>query len=239
MTEEQDILQQMEDWGYLTLHKPHPESPGYRQLLVALRKQPTGMHFDPEKINLWLRDEYGLAEQTSLALTPLLHPSPELRRVCPGPIVLVDRKEKRVAFFTFGGTLNVIFGSGEIVCSFRSPAPILRMTEPPQDAAARLAVEVETLMGGVHARWGAEDEGYLERLAEVDPFQLYIGSIHTILARFEEHPMLQEEDPDLYELVQDEQRWLEETGQWPRRPPTLDSLLGPPGRPTSSSIRYQ
>ncbi len=227
MDGDQDILQTMEDWGYLPLHKLHPDSPGYRQLLVALRREPTGRHFDPERIRLWIRGEFGLAEWTTLTLKPLLVPLPELRRVCPGPIVLIDRKEKRVPFFTFGGTLNVIFGSGEIVCSFRSPAPILRVTEPPQDAAARLAVEVETLMGGVHAHWGAEDEGYLERLAEVDPFQLYVGSIHTILSRFEEHPKFQEEDPDLYELVRNERNWLEETGQWPRQPPTLDSLLGP------------
>ena len=197
-------------------------------MLVALRKRPTGMHFDPEEIRLWVRDEYGLAEWTTLALKPLLEPSPEPRRVCPGPIVLIDRKGKRVPFFTFGGTLNVIFGTGEVVCSFRSPAPILRVTEPPQDAAGHLAVEVEALMGEAHAQWGMEDEEYLERIAEVDPFRLYVASINTILARFEAHPMLQEENPDLYKLVRDEQRWLEETGQWPPEPPTTEALLGPP-----------
>ncbi|HEY75399.1 MAG TPA: hypothetical protein G4O00_04350 [Thermoflexia bacterium] len=229
MGEEQDILQRMEDWGYLALHKPHPGSPGYRQLLVALRKKPTGMHFDPEEIRLWLRDEFGLAEWTALALKPLLVPSSEPKRVCPGPVVLVDRKDKRVPFFTFGGSLDVIFGSGEVVCSFQSPAPILRVTEPPQDAAGHLAVEVEALMGEAHAQWGTEDEGYLERLAGVDPSLLYIASINTILSRFEAHPMLQEEDPELYKLVRSEERWLRETGQWPAEPPTLEALLGPSG----------
>ena len=141
----------MEDWGYLALHKPHPESPGHRQLLVALRKKPTGMHFDPEEIRLWIRDEFGLAEWTALAMKPLLVP-PEPKRVCPGPVVLIDRKGKRVSFFTFGDSLDVIFGSGEVVCSVQSPAPILRVTEPPQDAAGHLAVEVEALMGEAHVQ---------------------------------------------------------------------------------------
>ena len=227
MSEREDILQRMEDWGYLPLHKPHPHSPGYRQLLVALRRKPTEKHFDPEEIRLWLRDEYGSAQQTALALDPLLKPSPELKRVCPGPITLHDRKEKRVDFFTFGGTLNVIFGSGEVVCSFRSPAPIIRVAAPPEDGPSRMAVEAEALIGEIHARWGVEDEEYLRRLAEVDPFQLYLAAVNSMLARFEAHPTLQEGDPELHLLLHAEKDWLTETGQWPEDPPTLESLLAP------------
>ena len=130
-------------------------------------------------------------------------------------------------FFTFGGTLDVVFGSGEVVCSFRSPAPIIRVTASPDDAPSQLAVETEALMGEIHARWGIEDEGYLCRLAEVDPLQLYVAAVNSILARYEAHPALREEDPALHSLLRAEREWLIETNRWPGEPPTLESLLAP------------
>ena len=230
MNEIQDVLQRMEDWGYLPLHKPHPHSPGHRQLLVALRRRPTEKHFDPYEVQLWLRNEHGSAQHTALALDPLLKPSSELKRVCPGYIIIRDRKEKRVAFFTFGGTMNVVFGSGEAVCSFRSPAPIIRVTEPPEDGPSRMAVEVETLMGETRARWGREDAEYLRRLADVEPFQFYLAAVHSMRHHFEDHPALQEEDHELALLLRSEKEWLTASGQWPAKPPTLESLLAPERR---------
>jgi hypothetical protein len=35
---EQSVLELMKNWGYYQLAKPHPDSPGYSGLLVAIRK---------------------------------------------------------------------------------------------------------------------------------------------------------------------------------------------------------
>jgi len=226
--EQQDILEWMKDWGYLLLHKPHPMSPGYRELLVALRKKPTGMHFDPEKVRLWVRDEYGCAHSTEISLV-LLKLQPEPTHICPGPVALFDRKQKRVDFFTFGGTMRIVPGSGEVVCALRSPVPILRVPAMSDEPSARLAIEVEALMGKAHAEWGQEDEGYLRRVAEVDPFLFYVASLNSILIHYEEHVTLREEDPELHDLLHQEKEWLEESGRWPLQPPILESLLGPKG----------
>jgi len=226
--EERDLLQEMENWGYLLIHKLHPDSPGCRELLIALRRVPTEKHFDPEEVRLWLRDDYGFARLNTFTVeTARLEASPEPKHICPGLVVLGDRKGKQVEFFTFGGLLGIILGSGEVILRLRSPAPILLVTEEQEDAASRLAIETEALMGEVHARWGKEDEGYLRQLAQVDPFEFYIASLNTILKRYQEHPTLQEEDPELYNLVQDEREWLRETGRWPEKPPTLDTYLAP------------
>ncbi len=225
--EEQDVLQRMEDWGYLLLHKPHPRSPGYRQLLVALRRVPTEKHFDPSEVRLWLRDQYGVARLTTLALDPLLKPLPEPRQVCPGMVTLYDRKEKRTDFFTFGGLLNAVFGSGEVVLSLRSPVPIIWLVEP-ADVATRLVAEVEASMAEISAKWGPDEEGYLRRLVAVDPLELYAASLGACLKRCEEHSTIREDDVELYDLVRDEQEWLLEIARRPMVSP-LTELLAPEG----------
>ncbi|RMF37978.1 MAG: hypothetical protein D6759_01680 [Chloroflexi bacterium] len=90
-----------------------------------------------------------------------------------------------------------------------------------------MATEVEALIGEIHARWGKKDEGYLRRLAEVDPFQLYLAAVHSMLSNFETHLALQEQDPDLHSLLHAEKEWLTQRGRWPETPPTLESLLAP------------
>jgi hypothetical protein len=117
----------MKDWGYYTLEKPHPGSPGYTGLVVAIRKQPTVKHFDPETVHLCRRDDYGLPKGTTVSLiSPLAE---ETGTVCPGIIRLRDRTGREVDFYTFGGSLETAVRSGEMVVVVRSPAPILELTD--------------------------------------------------------------------------------------------------------------
>lgn len=43
-------------WGYRLSGKMHPASLGYLTMQIMLRKTPTGLHFDPEEIQLHLRE---------------------------------------------------------------------------------------------------------------------------------------------------------------------------------------
>ena len=61
--------------GFSLLPPPHPGSPGYSGLLVAIRKQPTGERFDPERLILPLRDNGGVDWWRKLSL---LSPPPEM-----------------------------------------------------------------------------------------------------------------------------------------------------------------
>ena len=229
-----EVLELMKEWGYLLRDRPHPASPGYAELLVALRPEPTGVHFDPKTLQLVLHDEeLQIARRTTLSLDPLTREMLRPGRVCPGLVVIGDHLGKRVEFFTFGGTLDVVEGEEErgevVVCVVRSPVPLLRMTELPEEeaVAGRLGAEIEALMGELRARWGTDDEEYCRRLTQSDPFDFYVSSLHSLLERYDDHPVLQQEDPALYNLLLDEKQWLERKGRWPKGPVTLEGLLAP------------
>ncbi|MFN8455411.1 MAG: hypothetical protein U0401_12215 [Anaerolineae bacterium] len=215
------ILHQMADWGYHLLPPAHPHSPGYTGLLVAFRPQPTRVHYDPESLHLRLRQD-NLADWETLTIDSPLHPS---QQVCPGPVTLRDRLDKRVDFFTFGGTLTVEADPGEVVYLLESPAPVLELTPSEDDLGRLLAVEVEMMLSVFQARWGADDRGFLERLAQLEPFQFYTASLESILMRYERSHALKEGNHHLFTALSREKEWLIETGQWPIQPQTLGKLF--------------
>jgi len=232
---EQSLVHQMENWGYYLLPRPHPYCPGYTGLLIAIREKPTQAHFDPELIRLYIRGEDGLAERVTLRLESPIRS----RDVCPGRVILLDRKEKRVDFFTFGGSLEVASTPGERVYSLRSPAPIMEISNFEVGLADDLVFEIEAMIGEVRARWGEDEEGFAWRIAHVDPLQLYIASLHSIFMRYEQAPTLLKDLPGFYDMLLEERRCLAAGGQWPEHPPTLEELLAPGsgGRPAPGARR--
>ncbi len=229
--EKQSILQVMENWGYYLLPKPHPDSPGHTGLLVAIRKQPTGKHFDPQSMRVWLRLLHAGHEEvrwTTLWIdSPRELPIRGSIQVCPGRVLLRDRRDKRVSFFVFGGSLEAVSVPDETVYSLRSGAPILQVTENKESVSDQLAFETEELMGELQVRWGLDDEGFARRLAQVDPLQFYLGALNSILARYEHDHALQETFREFYLVLHNERRWLVERGQWPATPPSVEELLTP------------
>jgi len=227
--EEQSILHLMENWGYYLLPKSHPNSPGYTGLLVAIRKQPTEKHFDPQSMRLRLRDKYDKAKWTTLWLhSPAELPIKASIHVCSGEVMLRDRTDKRVDFFIFGGSLEAVAVPGETVYSLRSPAPILELTDDLESVPDQLASETEAFMGELEVRWGSDEEGFAHRLARVDPLQFYLATLQSLLARYEQdRHILQDTFHEFYLALRHEKGWLMERGQWPATLPTLGELLAP------------
>lgn len=221
---EQSVIHQMENWGYYLLPKQHPHSPGYTGLLVAIRQTPTEMHFDPESMRLKLKDEDDAVNWTTLRLRLSFRGS---RRVFLGRVILCDRIDKRVEFFAFGGSLEATHIPGEMVYSLRSSAPVLRITGAPESIPDQLAFETEVVLGELEARWRPNEDGFARRLAQVDPLQFYLASLHSILARYEHSQALRETFHDLYNALLKEKCWLMEAGQWSVMPLGLEELLAP------------
>jgi hypothetical protein len=222
---EQSVLELVKDWGYYPLPQSHPDSPGYSGLLVAIREQPTGKHFDPETLHLRLRDEHGLARWRTLSwLTPL---EAGTSHACPGLVTLRDRSGKRVDFFVFGGTLEPVSGPGEMVYVLRSPAPVLELTAHDETVADQLASETESLMGEMEEGWGLDEQGYERRLAAAEPLQFYLGAVQAILLHYERAQVLEEAYHQLYDWLRREKEWLIEQDRWPAQPHTLEHLLAP------------
>jgi hypothetical protein len=227
--EEQSILHLMENWGYYLLPQSHPESPGYTGLLVAIRKNPTEKHFDPQTIRLRLRNKYDQAKWTALWLhSPQELPLEASIHICPGKVILRDRTDKRANFFVFGGSLEAVSVPGETVYSIRSPAPILKLTDDPESVPDQLASETEALISELEVKWGANEEGFARRLAQVDPLQFYLATLQAILARYErDHHILEETFHEFYLALRNEKRRLMDRGQWPATLPALGELLAP------------
>ena len=123
--DERAVLEAIKDLGYQLLPKTHRDSPGGSGLLVAIRKVPTEKHFDPKMMQIPLRDMHGVMKRRSLSL---LSSGPDSDRVCPGHVTLSDRSDKRVEFFTFGGSLEIISAPDANVYALHSPAPVLELS---------------------------------------------------------------------------------------------------------------
>lgn len=148
---------------YYPLPKTRPSSPGHDGLLVAIREEPSGGDFHAETMHVLLRDEDGIARWRTLRWGSL-HEATE--HVCPGRITLCDRSDRRVVFFSFGGTLESTLMPGEAVYELRSPAPILGITRYSDPVSAELATEVEAFMAEIEVKWGQDEEGFSRRLGE-------------------------------------------------------------------------
>lgn len=220
----QVFSEMIEGQGFALLPSSHPGSPGYSGLLVAIRKQPTGEHFDPERLNLPLQDESGIDWWRTLSL---LSPPEKSAHVCPGRVILLDRFEKQLEFFSFGGTLEVISRPHELWCAISSPAPILELVAERDTIADQLASEAKALWAEIRAKWGPRDHEFERRLAEAAPLPLYTATLHAILSRWESAPALEQTYHQSWDVLVHEKHWLVSQGLWPSPPLTVERLLGP------------
>jgi len=225
--EEQSLPEIMKDWEYHLLAPTHCNCIGYSGLLIAIRRQSTSRHCEPKMLRLPLRDAKGtitLRTQSSLS------PAADLSQVCPGRVILSDRLDKRIEFFTFGSLMEVTCEPGEIIYLLRSVAPILELTTPVETIPNLMAAETESLVAQARARWGRNDKGFSRRLASVDPFQFYLASLHSILLYYEQVHTLELTYLTYHafcEALHREKHWLVAEGLWPTNPPVLEDLLAP------------
>jgi hypothetical protein len=220
----QNSFPRIDKWGYYLLPRVHPASPGYGGLLIFIRQLPTHRHFDPEWIHLQLCDN-DMAHAATLKLNSF---SPGPIRVCPGRVVLHDRVDKQINFFTFGGSLDLFSQSGLCVYWLHSPAPILELSPDSPGVINQFAAEVELMLAVFRAHWQADPCEFTRRLCQLEPLQFYQANLASLLLRYRRAPALKQAYPQLYHLICTERNWLKKIGQWPEPPPTLGIFLGRP-----------
>jgi hypothetical protein len=221
------IVQQAKQWGYAVLPRHHPASPGWAGLLVALYRVPARALFAPETVDLWIRDEGGMACVTRLAYTG---PHRGAAHACPGKVVLHDPADERVYYFTFGGSLAVAAEGDPLVYVLESAAPILRLGGAADPIAGQVAIEAESLLARAWARWGRDDAGFLRRLAHLEPSHLYAGTLKAMMSYLEQAPVVQSQASELHALIYRERRWLQKAGQWLAPEASLEQMLAPGGK---------
>ena len=222
---EAEILSSVQPWGYCLQPKFHHNGIGFSGLLVAIRPHPTEAHYDPESVQLRLRDDNGAAQWVSLhQRAPFQQPV----RVCPGHITLDDRREKKVEFFTFGGQIRPVLTETVTVYAITSPVPILGITPPSLNTVAeKLALKAETALARADACWKRDRDGFRRCLGSVDPLVLYAAILEAVLCRDDMPPVLCADNRTLAQAARQERRWLQESGRWPATVPSVPALLCP------------
>lgn len=213
----------MQNWGFAVLHPVHRRSPGFRILAVAMRAVPTQAHFDPEALLLPVFGEGQLERATvwrreSALFQPI--------QVHPGPIGVVDRLNKQLNFFSYGGVLQVVHDSpGCTIYILASNAPILslgaRLTLELED---QLAAESEALLARLRAAAHCQGTELAPRLAALTPLARYAGCIKSMQENYRRWPLLANAFPSFYRLVREEVAWL--TGQPGIALTPLEQLVG-------------
>jgi hypothetical protein len=212
----ESIAAAVEGWGYRAYPRSEGGEFGYARLLVAIRKEPTVEHYDPQRLRFRLRSHSGEVRwRTATWLVPVS----ESGHICPGPVALTDRRDKRVVFFTFGGTVEVISDPSVLIYTFNSVAPILELTMPRETVSDHLAYEAEVILAELEERWDEHyDTGFAERLAEIDPATLYVAILNTILQRYRGALALEQAYSAFYAAIEKEKAYLSVGGLWPPQP---------------------
>ena len=223
---DESLAEFMREFGYRLLPAAHPGCPGASGLVVAIRAEPTEEHFDAEEITLRLRDLWGMANWKELTRHSGWLPSDH---VCPGRVLLADRKGKRTEFFTYGGTLTVQDVPDMRIYALRSPAPVLSVDPLHETWCDEVASETECRIAEAVARWRGDESGFLRRLAQVDPLDAYVAAVHSILIEHACSTDLRRFYREVDEIVRGEREWLKEQELWPDEPVKIEDLLAPQG----------
>jgi hypothetical protein len=176
--------------GYRFHPKRDPHDPGYPGLDVFLHADPTGQHFDPERVGLTIA---AVTQQSAGTEHLAIHHGwrgLDHYTVCASRVVLHDRQDKIVEAFTFGGEVYITSEPELTTVSLVSPAPILNLVHKyPLSIPLRLASEVEVLLAQRRAEWAQRDPARFRlRLAEADPVTLYRSCLLALNERFSHFP---------------------------------------------------
>lgn len=220
-----EIPQELANLGYVLWGEAYPGAVGHTHLAVAIRDAPTHRHYDPERIDLPLFVMEGSLSPVTLARRTVYR-SPQ--QVAPGRIHLRDPVDKRVTFYSYGGTLYPEEQEDKTVYVVASDAPILTIEETWTDFATQLAFESEAWLARLEAQWGRSLAGFYRILARTEPLVLYLAVLRTIWREYSQDPVLRTEFPQFYWGLREERRKLERAGLWREDGPTVEDLLTPP-----------
>lgn len=224
--DEYSLAELIENRGYLLLPKAHPKSPGHTGLIISMRKHTSEKHFDPVELHLHLADaESGICHRNTLRHS---NSCKAVRHVCPGQVTLTDQTDSAIDFFTFGGSLGCTSLQSDFVYKLKSPAPILDLRGSIESIPDQLAAETEALIAEIKVKWKSEEERFLLRLVQIDPFTLYISSIESILTHYHHTKALMDVFREFSDSLHWERGWLQSNGLWPKDVKTIDSLIGEP-----------
>lgn len=199
----------LSDFGFLA-SPDSPDRPGPAFLLVAIREAPTLRHYDPEAVEYWVT-EAGRGVSRALTRQTRLPIETEFSW---GLIRIVDRLQVTNSYLAFGGRLSADVLDGTVVAVFTSPAPLLRRGGHSQgwdEGADSVGAFFSRFLLAVDYAPGFEG-----RVARAEPLARYSAFLVDGLVRYRASAALRDEQPELWRLLQAEERRLRasHSDQW-------------------------
>jgi hypothetical protein len=189
------------DLGFL-VYPDLPDKPGPACLLIAIRAEPTLRHYDPEAVEYWITEAGRGARRTPMRDTRL----PIETEFSWGLIRIIDRLHVTNEYLTFGGRLTADLVQGVVVAVFTSPAPLLSRGGHSQGwdpGAEKLGAFFGRFLLAIDYTPGFETQA-----AQADPVSRYAAFLADTMARYRASPALRAHEPDLWSLLQGEERRL-------------------------------
>ena len=208
--------------GYL-YHYPSLDHPTDKfRLDVYVSSITTEKHFDVLHAIFNVESQYGGFERLKVTHPWEFH-SPY--RVCPGKVILEDRKDKKDEAFCFGGKLTLNVKHELTECVLVSPAPIIEVceTRPMQVLFVR---ELEILL----AEYRAEnvDESVIEKcLCAVDPLDLYSACLNELLEKYKHKANKDDVYLEFLDYLHKEEHRMQLAGLVKDPISSLDEILSP------------
>ncbi len=186
--------QQENKFGYWFYPPDSHHAPGGNRLDIIIKEIPTDQHFDPLLIYLPIISRGGI--ETLKINHPWLFE--KTYQACMGVVEMIDRKGTKEEAFTFGGNLTIHSKDEFTQLILESPAPIIDINAADQ-AKMLFVEEVEILLAERRAALLANKNAYECHLADVNPLNLYVTCVHTLIEKYEQ--MDHKEDPEIMEFL--------------------------------------
>lgn len=215
--------------GYVFEPSKYTPGLGYARLSVVISGKPTQRYFDVKSLRLPTYDGrfYHQTSVTRHELAP-----EETFQVCLGQLTLETYRGESLHAFSFGGRLDVKIASDDLFCELTSDAPIFKLRDDAKLYGGLLAAEIMEMLAEKQARLPGHGDELYSRLAQIDPYALFLACLVSLRKRADSIPMNLRRDQ--YQKVSSEiNRGLQtvrNTNGWDGSSPTLDELLSEGGK---------
>ncbi len=206
--------------GFL-YHYPSLDHPTDKfRLDIFISSVPTEKHFDVLHVILNIESQYGGLERFKIT-HPWEYQSPY--RVCPGTVIMEDRKGKKVEAFCFGGNLVINKKDSFTECFLSSPAPILEFDET-NPMKVLLIEKVEILLAEYRAGY-TNDQDFEKDLCSTAPLDLYTACLTSLTSDLRSKAQKNDQDLQFLNYLHKEDYRLGMAGLIDSPAPGLDDIF--------------
>lgn len=211
----------MNDDGVVFYPSRYDPPIGHAGFEARLRDEPTPRYFDACRMSLPM-EEAGELRRLTVA-HPWNH-APDVR-FAAGRIRLDASDGDHQEVFGLGGVATIITSGDTTVCRVTSEAPLMPLSDDPNDPQAVLESELEVLLARSRARWGGDEHAHLDRLGHIPPLTLFAAFLGELEGRLPALAGLEGDVRVALRYARTVREALQHAGDWPTPVPRWEDLI--------------